>query len=507
VPEDLGLTVRGEGAGGEARGGFFHSLPRGRNGPKPKGIPRYLAAASCLFLVGCTSFGQAAEGAFLPPKPSPTKASTVAPPSPFAPNAPTGLPSTASPAEIQIGEWPAPNTYGRAATPPIPIPPPAEPFTFPERTLNVLLLGSDRRSGIGFRTDTILIASVQPSTGLVALISIPRDLYVYLPGYTISRINTAWIYGETLGTPGGGPQLLFDTVRYNLGVPIDRYALVEMAGFQQIVDILGGVDVRVACDFTDWRLRQPGLPQQALSSWALFTMPRGVVHLDGDAALWYARSRSRSSDFDRARRQHDVLRALYRAALRPEVLTRIPELYRALGSAVKTNGDLDDVLSLAPFVTSLEPAHLRSRFIGRAQVRNYRVPVSGAAVLLPQAEAIRSLLEEAFAPYEESDSAPVRVEVVPGSTLETAELVQERLLYAGFDAVITESDPSPDGVSHVMAPADAPPEAGERLLSALGLPSQVLTAWPASESSDTYRLLLGEDYDPCFDPSALAASG
>ena len=479
----------------------------GRDGSRARENPRHLAAAACLFLVGCTSFGQAAEGAFLPPKPSPSTASTVVPPSPFAPNAPTGLPSTASPAEIQIGEWPAPNTYGRAAAPPIPIPPPVEPFAFPERTLNVLLLGSDRRSGIGFRTDTILIASVQPATGLVALISIPRDLYVYLPGYTISRINTAWIYGETLGTPGGGPQLLFDTVRYNLGVRIDRYALVEMAGFQQIVDLLGGVDVRVACDFTDWRLRRPGLPQQALSSWALFTLPRGVVHLDGDAALWYARSRSRSSDFDRARRQHEVLRALYRAALHPEVLTRIPELYRALSSAVKTNGDLDDVLSLAPFVTSLEPAHLRSRFIGRGQVRSYRVPISGAAVLLPQADAIRSLLEEAFAPYEESDSTPVRVEVVPGSTLETAQLVQERLLYAGFDAVVMEGDPSPDGVSHVMAPADAPPESEERLLSALGLTSQVLTVWPAGESSATYRLLLGEDYDPCFDPSALAASG
>jgi LCP family protein required for cell wall assembly len=417
------------------------------------------------------------------------------------------MPLTATPTGFQEVQWPAPNTYGRAATPPIPIPPPAEPFVFPPGTLNVLLLGSDRRSGIGFRTDTILIASVQPATGLVALISVPRDLYVYLPGYTISRINTAWIYGETLGYPGGGPQLLFDTVRYNLGVPIERYALVEMAGFQQIVDILGGVDVRVACDFTDWRLRQPGLPQQASSSWALFTIPRGVVHMDGDAALWYARSRSRSSDFDRARRQQEVLRSLYRGALRPEALARIPELYRALESSVKTDADLDDVLSLAPFATSLEPAHLRSRFLGRGQVRTYRVPVSGAAVLLPQADAVRALLEEAFAPYEESDSVPIRVEVVPGSKSELAQLVQERLLYAGFDAVVVEGDPSPDGTSYVLAPAEAPPAAGERLLSALGLPSEAMTPWPPGKSPSTYRLLLGEDYNPCFDPSTLAGSG
>ena len=473
----------------------------------PNGNPRGLVAAACLFLASCAGFGQAAKGAVLPPKPSPAPAATAVLATPFAPYAPTGLPATATPAESRIGEWPAPNTYGKAATPSIPIPPPAEPFSFPAGTLNVLLLGSDRRSGIGFRTDTILIASVQPATGLVALISVPRDLYVYLPGYTVSRINSAWIYGETLGYPGGGPQLLFDTVRYNLGVPIDRYALVEMAGFQQAIDILGGVDVRVACDFTDWRLRRPGLPQQSVSSWALFTIPRGVVHMDGDAALWYARSRSRSSDFDRARRQQEVLRSLYRAALHPEVLTRIPELYRALESTVKTDADLDDVLSLAPFVTSLEPAHLRSRFLGRSQVRSYRVPVSGAAVQLPQADAIRTLLMEAFAPYEESDSVPIRVEVVPGSNIELAQLVQERLLYAGFDAVVVEGTPSPDAASHLLAPAESLPAVRESLLRALGLPSRVLTPWPAGEPSSTYRLLLGEDYDPCFDPSTLAGSG
>jgi LCP family protein required for cell wall assembly len=477
----------------------------GRNGSNARGHPRRLAAATCLFLAGCTSFRQSAEGALPPPIPSPAPV-LISAPTAFAPSLPTPTPSSADPGESAVGDWPAPNTYGRAATPPVPIPAPAEPFPFPEGTLNVLLLGSDRRSGIGFRTDTILIASVQPATGLVALISVPRDLYVYLPGYTVSRINTAWIYGETLGYPGGGPQLLFDTVRYNLGIPIDRYALVEMTGFQQIVDVLGGVDVRVACDFTDWRLRRPDLPQQAVSSWALFTIPPGVVHMDGDDALWYARSRSRSSDFDRARRQQEVLRSIYRAGLHPDVLARIPELYRALQSAVKTDADLDDVLSLAPFVTSLEPAHLRSRFIGRGQVRSYRVPVSGAAVLLPQADAIRALLEDAFAPYTEAETTPVRVEVVPGSSIQLAQLVQERLLYAGFDAVLVEGDPSPDGVSHLMKPAGAPAEAGAALLSALGLPAQALIARPTAEPSG-FRLQLGEDFDPCFDPSALAASG
>jgi LCP family protein required for cell wall assembly len=288
---------------------------------------------------------------------------------------------------------------------------------------------------------------VQPATGVVALISVPRDLYVYLPGYTISRINSAWIYGESLHVPGGGPRLLFDTVRYNLGIPVDRYALVEMYGFRQIVETVGGIDVRVACEYTDWRLRRPELPDQLASSWALFTIPQGVVHMDGDTALWYARSRARSSDFDRARRQQEVMRALYRSGLRPSILARIPELYAAFQSAVRTNVSLDDVLGLAPFLTRLDPSQLRSRFIGRDQVRPYRVPTSGAAVLLPDAAAIRALLEEALAPPD-SDSpiaAHPRVEVGWTGRPELAVLAQERLLYAGFDAVLAAAGSSAGG--------------------------------------------------------------
>jgi LCP family protein required for cell wall assembly len=458
-----------------------------------------------MWLAACTSLPEEAGKALHPAK-VPGAVATSPVPSPFSPALPTSAPATIDPATPAAGSWPAPNTYGHAPTPSVPIPPPAEIFAFPEGSLNVLLLGSDRRSGIGFRTDTIVIASIQPAKGLVALVSVPRDLYVYLPGFTVSRINTAWIYGETLGYPGGGPRLLFDTVRYNLGVPVDRYALVEMAGFQQIVDLMGGVDVRVACDFTDWRLRRHDLPQQAVSSWALFTVPRGVIHMDGDLALWYARSRSRSSDFDRARRQQELLRALYREALRPEVLARIPDLYRALQSSVKTDADLDDVLALAPFATRLEPAHLRSRFIGRGQVSTFRVPASGAAVLLPKPEAIHDLLVEAFAPYNGPEAVPTRVEVVAGSGREAAELAQERLLYAGFDAVLVQGEPTSDGLSLLLEPSAGTPEEREALLSALGLTERALAAWPDGASGAAYRVVIGDDYDPCFDPAALAAS-
>jgi len=474
---------------------------------RTRGLSRRLALATWLLVTGCSLLSLPVQRGLAPPKSSPVPSTQAPLPTPFAPHEPTQAPPDVGRAPAEGTAWPSPNTYGRSATPSVPIPPPAQEFTFPEGSLNVLMLGSDRRSGIGFRTDTILIASIQPAAGLVALVSVPRDLYVYLPGYTVSRINTAWIYGETLGVPGGGPQLLFDTVRYNLGVPIDRYALVEMSGFRQIIDVFGGVEVRVACDFTDWRMRRPDLPEQAVSSWALFTVPRGVIPMDGDFALWYARSRSRSSDFDRARRQQEVLRALYREALQPEVLTRIPELYRALQASVKSDADLDDVLALAPFATRMEPAHLRSRFIGRGQVSTFRVPASGAAVLLPKPDAIRALLEEAFAPYAESEATPIPVEIVAGSNPDLATLVQERLLYAGFDAALVEGEPSPDGASHLLTPAGASLDAQTSILTVLGLTERAVVVQPEADASAQFRLQVGDDFDPCFDPAGSAPSG
>ncbi|HSR48061.1 MAG TPA: LCP family protein, partial [Anaerolineales bacterium] len=393
---------------------------------------------------------------------------------------------------------------GKWGEPAIPIPPPAPEITMPEGTLNVVLLGSDRRSGSGFRTDTIVIASIQPAQGLVTLVSIPRDLYVYLPGNSVNRINTAWIYGASLGYPGGGPQLLFDTIRYNLGIHVDRYALVEMDGFRRIIDILGGIDVRVACPYTDWRLRRPELPQQLESSWALFTAPQGIVHMNGDYALWYARSRQRSSDFDRSRRQQEVLRAAYREALRPDVLARIPELYRTLQASVVTNLTLEDVLQLAPVAVQLEPAHLRSRFIGRPQVTSFRVPKSGAAVLLPKADVIQQLLTDALTtPVEELAEPRLRIGILPTASGDLPELARERLLYAGFDAELLSGEPLDVATTQLQVPPEAAPETVASVLRALGLPHGAVAAVESVASPQEFRLAVGRDYSPCFDPNAL----
>ena len=210
-----------------------------------------LACAFAVVLAGCSLGGKAARG--FPP---PAKADASARPegTAFAPSAltPTAVQPPVVPPTPE--NWPSPGTYGSPPTPATAVPTPVAPVLLPPGTRNVLMLGSARRTGTGFRTDTIILASIQPEARAVTLLSIPRDLYVYLPGFTMNRINTAWIYGQTIGYPGGGPGMLFDAIRYNLGLHVDNYALVEMAGFEQAVDTLGGVDVRVACSYTDWRL-------------------------------------------------------------------------------------------------------------------------------------------------------------------------------------------------------------------------------------------------------------
>ncbi len=186
-------------------------------------------------------------------------------------------------------------------------------------TVTFLLLGSDKRPGqTYFRTDTIIIAIIRPGSGQVALISVPRDLYVYIPTVGMDRINTAYEYGEMYHYPGGGFALLKDTILYNLGLRIDHLAIVDFDGFRRIVDTLGGIDVPVFCSYTDWHLIDPGYDPNNEDNWALYTVGPGVVHMDGDLALWYARSRKRSSDFDRGRRSQEVLRALYTRALQDD---------------------------------------------------------------------------------------------------------------------------------------------------------------------------------------------
>ena len=373
------------------------------------------------------------------------------------------------------------------------------------QTVTFLLLGSDKRPGqTYFRTDTIIIAAVRPESGQVTLISVPRDLYVYIPTIGMDRVNAAYEYGEMHQYAGGGAVLLKDTILYNLGIRIDHLAIVDFDGFRRIVDTLGGLDVPVFCSYTDWHLIDPNYDPEDENNWALYTVGPGVVHMDGDLALWYARSRKKSSDFDRGRRSQEVLRALYARALQTGAISKIPQLYKDFSSSVITDLGLDGILKLSPLTLHLNNADIRSYYIGRDAVTGW-MTAGGASVLLPNAPVIQSLLQQALSPSPRvAEQAALTVEVRNGTSNPAWDaLAAERLNYAGYNTRLASADRL-DYANSLLYDLGAVPDLNRAnsLETILGLPSSAYVTAP-TRADINYVLILGADYQPCFNPSGL----
>ena len=190
-----------------------------------------------------------------------------------------------------------------AADPEDPLPPP-EPL--PPDRVNVLLMGIDRREGEPgpWRTDTMILFSLDPINKTASMLSIPRDLWVPLPGYnTHERINSAYVYGELYAYPGGGGEYAKRAVQYNLGVPVDYYVRIDFRGFEAAIDTIGGIDIDVAERIVDNEYPTPDYGTMRL------VIEPGPQHMDGDLALKYARTRhgNAGGDIDRAPRQQQVI--------------------------------------------------------------------------------------------------------------------------------------------------------------------------------------------------------
>ncbi len=297
-------------------------------------------------------------------------------PTPFLPLDPTARALT--PTAVPTAPWGG--FPGPSVPPAIPIPPPAEAIVQPAGQFNFLLLGSDQRPNSGgFRTDTILLVTLNPDLSWVSMTSFPRDLYVYIPGWTMERINTAQARGGFESS-----QLTFE---YNFGFRPDYYALINFWSFQAIIDNLGGIYVNVGRTHTDHR-----------DGHGNYTVPAGRVLMDGETALWYARSRYSTSDFDRTRRQQEVMLGIFFRMISLDGIRRAPELYNLYAGNVQTNAsfsDLSPFLGLAGQVAG-EPSLIRTYAISSRHVTSFRVPGTGAAVLLPDYDSISILLREAL---------------------------------------------------------------------------------------------------------------
>ncbi len=262
---------------------------------------------------------------------------------------------------------------------------------------NLLLVGIDRRGGEGwtYRTDTIIVVSADARTRSAAMLSIPRDLQLPIPTHGADRINTANVYGDLEEYPGGGPALLEATVEANFDIPIDGYVMIDFRAFKEIVDALGGIDVEVTKPLHDTRYPdpRPGDPY----AYKTVHFDAGVQHMDGTRALEYARSRMSTSDFDRARRQQQILLALRQKALRAASVPRWPALARTVLDSVRTDLNMREMASLALLAAQMDPSSLKQVVLEHPLVYSHR-RADGAAIQLPNWDLIEPELVELFGP-------------------------------------------------------------------------------------------------------------
>lgn len=287
---------------------------------------------------------------------------------------------------------PVPIVEGATSIAPTPLPTPAA-WEGDDR-VNILLLGIDRRPGEAFvsRTDSMMVISVDPKSDSASVLSIPRDLYVQIPGYGQDRINTALVYGAREGDYLDGAALAMQTVSSNLGIPINHFVMVDFGAFVRIVDLLEGVDVQVPYDINDSLY-----PDMDYGYDPLF-IPAGMQHFDGQMALKYARTRHADSDFNRAYRQQQVLFAARSKALSlgiGQMILRAPSLYREVEGGIRTDLNLEQLVRLAKTVSDIPSDNTQNRVLDQDYVTSFRTP-GGASVLLLNSDVAMPMIQELF---------------------------------------------------------------------------------------------------------------
>ncbi len=253
--------------------------------------------------------------------------------------------------------------------------------------VNILILGIGGPGHDGpYLTDTMIVASVQPSTGKVALLSIPRDLVVNIPGYDYRKINNVLSFGRDQKYPGGGEALTVKVVSDLLDIPIQYYARVDFTAFQEIVDQVGGVDLTVNTAFSDYSYPTNNYGYQTVKFKA------GPQHMNGDLALKFSRSRhgtnGEGSDFARSARQQKLLVALKEKLLSFGTLAnpkRISDILGAVGQHSQTNMEVWEIVRLAKLSENVNSSTIVNKVIDETTTGLVKSATGegGAFILVP----------------------------------------------------------------------------------------------------------------------------
>lgn len=250
--------------------------------------------------------------------------------------------------------------------------------------VNILVIGTGGEGHEGANlADVNMVVSVDPTNNQVSMLSIPRDLYLRIPGYYTTRINAAYALGES-DPETTGAAVLTETVEGLLDVDIHYFVAIDFKGFIEVVDRLGGITVDVPESIND-----PFIESSFGSGKNRFKIAAGEQYMDGATALQYARSRKTTSDFDRARRQQIVMQAVKQKVLSLGTFSnplKLADLIDAVGSHVRTDIQIGEMLRMIEIAQSIDDASVRTAVLDNAPDGLLAAQnISGAAVLIPRA--------------------------------------------------------------------------------------------------------------------------
>ncbi len=290
-----------------------------------------------------------------------------------------------------------------------PAPPTGLAFDW-HKTENYLVLGTDQRPGwTNWRTDTVIVVGIDRALNRAAVFSIPRDLFVQIPGYGWGRINQVDYLGEKRLGVGGGPALVSQVLSTTLGISTQHWVRLRMDGFVSIVDAVGGVNIHLDCPFYE------PIFNLTTQSWDYFTLPAGDSKLDGETAYWFVRLRYIETDIERGRRQRQFLWGLRNQVLNANLILRFPALWSVFQKSFTTDIGVLDMLNLVRYGVGLEPQNVRASGLTLADLQNFTTDQGAAVLRIANPQHVRAVVNNIW-------SAPAMVDTNHQNALRCAPL-------------------------------------------------------------------------------------
>ena len=238
----------------------------------------------------------------------------------------------------------------------------------------VMIMGVDERDGDVGRSDTLMIAAVDPKQKQASLLSVPRDTRVKIKGHGFDKVNAAYAYGHE--------KLTQDTIENLLGVSIDHYVIINTKSFAKIIDALGGIDIDVPkrMHYEDPYDDDGGL---------LIDFHPGMQHMDGAKAITYVRYRDEEGDLGRIRRQQDFIKACIDKMVSPAIIPKLPGIIREVMGSIKTDLSFRQLLELAGTLKESKSNGLKTNMVpGRP------LYIDGVSYWIPDLTQIRTIVAE-----------------------------------------------------------------------------------------------------------------